>query len=463
MGSLWLLHPEVLKQYVMGKITFLKMGGSESSKYIESVKKENLSYFALQCANLGNVYHDKSAIRVSVKEGEISGLDKNQIAKIEQKLGAEFVDKIISLFEIEPSLEDVLYVVKDGEAHIPITGILRRGRVIDSTYKKWGWGSSTYNEIMIASQLADLDNRVMRVVYDINTPGGYVDGIDQAGLAIAAVQKPTRADVHFWAMSSGYWLASQTDEIKALSPTVQVGSVGVSYEYYDWTKFEEELGVELHTITSKNAPDKRPDVKRRDELLQQDANSLEEIFIKRISTGRNVSEEVVKKDFGRGWDLIASDAQKVGMIDKIEGIDDINETINLTEGEDQMDLEILKKDHGDLYKQIFGDGQIEGQKAELARVNAHLSWIGKAKTETIVANIQEGKPCDAACCVIYSDENAAAIVAENRNADDDGHETTSTNEPSETAAAAAGAVEDGMVDGGKLEKSFEKLGMKINK
>lgn len=457
MGSLWVLHPEVFDQFIIGKINFMKLPSAESAKFVKDTKETGTSYFNLQCMELGSIYHDRKAIRVTVKDGEISGIGKGQLSKIKENLGQEFVDKITSLFEIEQTLEDILYVIKDGEAHIPVTGILRRGRVIDSTYQKWGWGSSTYNEIIVASQLADLDSRVIKAVYDYNTPGGAVDGVDEAGRAIANMKKPTRADVHFWAMSGGYWLASQAKEIRALSPTVQVGSVGVAYEYYDWSKWEDEVGIKLHTITSQNAPDKRPDTKRLDELLQKDADSLEEIFIQRISAGRNVSAEVVKKDFGRGWDLIAAAALKVGMVDKIEGIDN-NET--LSEGEGEMDPETLKKDHGDVYKKIFGDGHVEGQKNELDRVNAHLSWIGKGKNETIVANIQGEKPCDAACCVVYSDENAAAIVASNRNNDDDGHETTSSEEPGGAGAAAAGLSEDGMVDGDKLEASMKKLGMK---
>lgn len=458
MGSLWVLHPEVFNQYIIGKINFMKLPSAESIKFVKNIKSTGVSYFNLRCMNLGSVYHDRKAAHVTVKGGEISGVGKAQLSKIKESLGQEFVDKIMTLFEAEQQLEDILYVVKDGEAHIPVTGILRRGRVVDSTYEKWGWGSSTYNEIIVASQLADIDNRVVKVVYDFNTPGGSVDGVDETGRTIANIKKPTRGDVHFWAMSGGYWLASQTKEIKALSPTVQVGSVGVAYEYYDWSKWEEEVGIKLHTITSKNAPDKRPDTKRLDELLQKDADGIEDIFMQRISTGRNVSIEVIKKNFGRGWDLIAVSALSVGMIDKIDGIDNNIET--LSEGESQMDLETFKKDHGDLYKKIFGDGQVEGQKNQLARVNSHLSWIGKGETKTIIANIQEDKPCDAACCVVYSDENAAAIIASNRNNDDDGHESTSSKEPDGAGANAAGLGGKGMVDGDKLEASMKKLGMK---
>ncbi len=74
MGSLWVLHRDVLKHYIMGKMNFLKMSGTENVKYVESIKNAGGSYFNLQCANLGNVYHDKTALRVSVKDGIVLGI-----------------------------------------------------------------------------------------------------------------------------------------------------------------------------------------------------------------------------------------------------------------------------------------------------------------------------------------------------------------------------------------------------
>lgn len=446
MNKMMMLHNSVLESNRHGFIEYLKM---DPVKRIEFEKAVN----ATQIYN--NAYFNQTFTEdspyeiVCVKNGV---LQNNDYIECDQ----EFICNLFSSLNFSNDLSSVLYAIKDGEAHIPVTGVLKRGREIDNTYYKWG-KASTYNEIIAAVELANKDSRVTGdIVLDMNTPGGDADGVEDAARSLRESKKNTRTDIYFWMMSAGLYLGVSTKKIRAMNENVQAGSLGVAYEYYDYSGLEKEWGLERHTITSENAPDKRPEVERLDELLQKDANELEEIFINRVATGRNQTEDYVKENYGRGWDLIASKALEVGMIDEIVN-DNINiKPVNENEG-NNMDLTLLKEKHPDLYNQVFklgiDEGKKEGAQNERDRIENHLSWFENgAKIDSVIKNIRDGKDCDTTINMQYAQEKAEKMIAEARVKDDDGHQDHSHEKPES---------QENFNNNGKteLEKKAENLGL----
>ncbi|MFP3041882.1 S49 family peptidase [Treponema primitia] len=189
----------------------------------------------------------------------------------------------------------------------------------------WGYGGTSYKTIAAAMDKARTDYGVKKVIFDISTPGGTVDGADsvwQAHMALRS-EKPTEAHVSSLLASGGYWIMSPAGKILSTSPTDMIGSIGVVVVTYDWTESDKKMGLKEITIVSKNAPNKRPDpaTKEGRDVIQDQLDAIERIFYSRISAGRGVTSAHIAEHFGQGGLLVAADpseandAIKANMID----------------------------------------------------------------------------------------------------------------------------------------------------
>jgi ClpP class serine protease len=222
-----------------------------------------------------------------------------------------------------PEAVDKIYSLDGDTAHIAIKGILSpEGPDLWDLF--WGYGGTSYRDITAALDRAKNDPLVKSIILDINSPGGTVDGVDETWQAIRSVGKPVTTRAGGLLASAAYYLASGTGKILAEAPTSEIGSIGVLVATYDWSKWEENIGIKEIVITSSNAPDKHPDLTTthgRDTIRAQ-LNAIERIFYARVSEGRGVSNEHIAEHFGRGGILVASDpspehedAIRSGMID----------------------------------------------------------------------------------------------------------------------------------------------------
>jgi len=94
------------------------------------------------------------------------------------------------------------------------------------------FGLADTNLINESVKRALADNQIKKLILDIDSPGGDVDGIVDLGDTIAAADKPVIAQVSGMAASAAYYIASQADEIYA-GRADQVGSIGVYAMLYD--------------------------------------------------------------------------------------------------------------------------------------------------------------------------------------------------------------------------------------
>lgn len=172
------------------------------------------------------------------------------------------------------------------------------------------------------------DPAVKGIVLDVDSPGGSVYGIQEAGDEIRAARaaKPVKAVANARAASAAYWMLSQADEAFA-TPSGEVGSIGVILEHYDVTAMNEKLGVKVTTIThgknkalgSPNAPlteDARAELERR---VREYGNAFEHA----VAKGRSVPVETVRKEFGQGLMFGAKEAAERGMIDGVATLDEV--------------------------------------------------------------------------------------------------------------------------------------------
>ena len=274
--------------------------------------------------------------------------------------------------------------IRDGVAHIPVVGQLTPNA--DPCGAWMGMAETEYGFIQAALIAAEDNAEVSEIALDVDSPGGYLDGLDETAQLLGAVSKPTTAYVGNLAASAAYWLASQTDKIVAMSPASEVGSIGVAAEEYDDDQALANEGVAHRVYTSTDAPDKRPDTKTEEGRAKIVANldAAHEIFVRRVAEGRGVSPSKVSKDFGRGGVVIAERAMAAGMIDEVRGSHIARPVkANTAVGGDKaagpktkevskMTIDQIKAESPDVAAAL----RDEGAKDERARIMGLEAWTG---------------------------------------------------------------------------------------
>lgn len=210
---------------------------------------------------------------------------------------------------------------QEGIAIVPVTGVISP-RVHDVEGMSTGGGLSAEGFAAVMRQLAG-DPNVKGILLDVDSPGGNVAGIPEAVDAIreARASKPVWAVANSWAASAAYWLASAADEL-IVTPSGEVGSIGVYIYHEDISKAMESLGVTPTLI--KAGPNKAeghpsfPLTAEAQANLQDVVDHYYGMFVKDVAKGRNVPVATVRERFGGGRMVLAPDAVKQGMADRID-------------------------------------------------------------------------------------------------------------------------------------------------
>ena len=137
-----------------------------------------------------------------------------------------------------------------SNAEIHVNGVLTNAPDIFAHF--FGGGNTTYPEIISALAEADADPSVENILMRFDSGGGSVNGMFDAIAAMQATKKPIKAIVGTMAASAAYALASQADKMVAASRSSMTGSIGIVVDTY--------IDPNEVSITSTNAPNKRPDL-----------------------------------------------------------------------------------------------------------------------------------------------------------------------------------------------------------
>jgi signal peptide peptidase SppA len=166
------------------------------------------------------------------------------------------------------------------------------------------------------------DPSIAGVLIDVDSPGGSVAGITEAASVIrkGASKKPVVAVANTWIASAAYHLASQANEIY-VSPSGEVGSVGVFAIHMDYSKQLEEKGVSPTIVHAGDYKVEKnpfePLTEEAKEELQSKVNHYYDGFVKDVAKGRGVDTKTVVAEFGQGRMLLPKKAISVGAADGI--------------------------------------------------------------------------------------------------------------------------------------------------
>ena len=175
-------------------------------------------------------------------------------------------------------------------------------------------------------QEARKDEDVKAIVLRINSPGGnaLTSELIWREIELTKKVKPVVVSMGNYAASGGYYIACNANAIFAEANTI-TGSIGVFGMLPNFTQAANKLGLNVEQVkTNVNAAGYSPFLPLDDNFRGFAQESVEKIyftFVNRVAAGRKMSfEQVDAIGQGRVWS--GADAIKIGLVDKIGGMDD---------------------------------------------------------------------------------------------------------------------------------------------
>lgn len=305
--------------------------------------------------------------------------DKIDIHSVEEKIGRPL------------KKPDQGYEVINGSAIIPVEGPIAKKM---NLFTQVSGGSST--QLIERDFLAALkDNAVEKIILNIDSPGGTVDGIQELAKIVYENRgtKPVIAYTDGMMASAAYWLGSAADKIFISGDTTNVGSIGVVTSHVDVSKYEEKMGIKTTEIYSgkykRIASEYEPLSKEGKEYLHDITDYLYSVFVNDVARNRGVSKEDALK-MADGKIFIGKQAVKVGLVDGVSTLDQlINNAVGITakikKEVKSMTVDELKGQHPDIANALIQEGYEKGLtegKAKAEQVKTELSGeLEKARSE----------------------------------------------------------------------------------
>jgi len=170
------------------------------------------------------------------------------------------------------------------------------------------------------------DEAVKSVVFRVSSPGGSAYGSEQIWRALTKLKekKPLIVSMGDYAASGGYYISCMADVIVA-QPNTITGSIGIFGLIPNIAGLNNKLGLTYDGVKTNKMSDmlsiNRPFRPEERDLMQAYVNRGYELFVKRCADGRNKKVDEIKAIAeGRVW--TGEDALKLGLVDKIGGIDE---------------------------------------------------------------------------------------------------------------------------------------------
>ena len=230
-----------------------------------------------------------------------------------------------SLFEISNDTwyaeKDLSMIPKGSTVVLPVSGPVMKD---DYCYSP---GSATLAKWI---NRLDANPNCERIVLNIDSPGGMVDGTQTLVDSIKNCSTRIIAFINDGtAASAAYWIASAADEIVSSHKTNSVGSIGVYVQLANWEKhYLEKQSLEIISIYSdlsdeKNLPYKQA-LKGNHKLIKEEMlNPLAEAFISAVKTNRAGKLNLSAGNPFKGKVYMSEEALEIGLIDRIGSLDEI--------------------------------------------------------------------------------------------------------------------------------------------
>ena len=186
-------------------------------------------------------------------------------------------------------------------------------------------GAATASPETLRNQLrqATADRRFKAVVLEVDSPGGGVVPTDQMHESIQDFKeetgKPVVVSMGQTAASGGYYISTAADRIFANANTL-TGSLGVIFEYLNFTEAAEEYGIQQEVVKSGpfkdiGSPTREP-TEEELEILQAYVDEGYDQFVQVIVEGRGLPEQIVR-ELADGRVYSGQQAETLGLVDEL--------------------------------------------------------------------------------------------------------------------------------------------------
>lgn len=168
------------------------------------------------------------------------------------------------------------------------------------------------------------NDQIKGVVLRINSPGGSAMASEEIWkeISLTAAKKKLYVSMGDYAASGGYYIATPANKIFA-SPMTISGSIGVfGLLPFGGDFMQNKLGINTDEVLTHQFGDlsltRRPSATEI-QMIQTEIDTIYQLFIKRVSQGRNIAKnEVHTMARGRVWS--GKSALKLGLVDAMGGL-----------------------------------------------------------------------------------------------------------------------------------------------
>jgi len=207
-------------------------------------------------------------------------------------------------------------------AVVPLWGVLT------PSGDDWGYGTSLDDFTRLMGQL-DRNENVSTIVLNVRSPGGTVVGTPEASAAVRAVRDGGRTKIVAVAngmmASAALWVGSSASEL-IVTPSGEVGSIGVISMYADLSKAYESMGVKIDVM---RVPAKKARFSGVEPMTAEMRQTVEDRletsykkFKRSMADNRGIRIDSVESKFGGGEMMTAQDALEAGLVDGIATLDE---------------------------------------------------------------------------------------------------------------------------------------------
>lgn len=280
-------------------------------------------------------------------------------------------------------------------ACIHVNGILVKGC---SPEEEEVLGLCNVDTISEALDKAANDPTIDEIVMVFSSPGGETTGIEELGRKIASIDsiKPIYGWSETRSCSASYWLMSQCRQI-GITPSTEVGSIGVYMQIEDKSSMLEKAGVLIQTIFSGKfktmGQPTRKLTKEETDILQADVESLHNKFKQTILSKRQVAPEYME---GLSYEGLA--AQEAGLADVC--VDNIAEFLTSTNNIDMIKTSKITKPKADTNVPIIQAPDLSKQaEATPKKEEKEMPGVpGVQEDEAVAPKKMGGDYCECPSC-----------------------------------------------------------------
>ncbi len=232
-------------------------------------------------------------------------------------------DKDYNTISILDYTENVATTANKSDSDNTIAIVYAQGEI--------GSGEGDVTEIGEGSMRRSLQDarknpKIKAIVLRVDSPGGNAMTSDLIWREIELTKKvkPVIVSMGNYAASGGYYIACNANQIFAEESTI-TGSIGVFGLLPNFTQLSSRIGINVEQVkTHENAASysvfKPLDDKFR-AFTQEGVEKIYSTFVNRVASGRKMTfAQVDSIGQGRVWS--GTDAIKIGLVDKIGGLDD---------------------------------------------------------------------------------------------------------------------------------------------